>query len=149
MLIIKLYSQFLYPMKQFFIQHINNHTLNSQSHSISNPHMWAMKCLLCIFWEEHGLLYRVFTEKKACDVITVLKLRTICHAWCLWKLAVLQTVIFIMTAKLVKFTRFCLIRWISKPQESFEIHCVRLLGKGSSILNEGPVNLWNDIKAQK
>ena len=39
--------------------------------------------------------------------------------------SVLWTVVFIMPARLVKFTRYCLTQWISKLPGSFKIHRMR------------------------
>ena len=133
---------------------------NNFSYNISTIILWTHKVtpypthtcglwsVFCVYFGRNMDCYTGSSlKKKACDVITVLKLRTICYAWGLWKLAVLQTVTFIMTARLVKFTRLQPYSVDFKAPRNPT--CKTVLGKGSSILNERPVDLWNDIKAQK
>ena len=79
------------------------------------------------------LLKQYFT----CKLSSVLRIRTICHAQDLWKLArsCRPAVAFTMPARPMKFTRYCLTQWISKLSGCFEIHWVRQLVKCSFIWN--------------
>ena len=85
------------------------------------------------------------------DPYTVLKIRTICHAQDLWKLApACKQLHLLCLPDPTKFTRYYLTRWISKlPGKLWNPLSKIVLTNCSFIWNKWPVNIWNDLKAQK
>ena len=74
-----------------------------------------------VFWN-----WMDFTRYKYIWNKTVLKIRTICHAKDLQKLALTWKQMYLpCLLKPMKFTRYCLTQWISKLPGSFDIHWVK------------------------